>query len=97
MKIEYYKKSNTPDFSLAEYQAEMEKFHPCSLCQCRDEYEDENGNEGTQYTTDVGYIDILAEDEKGNFVVIELKKGRQSDRAVGQLLRYMVWIKKNLV
>lgn len=59
-------------------------------------YEDENGNNGVQFTTDIGYIDILAVDRKGDFVVIELKKGRESDKVVGQLLRYMGWIKKNL-
>ncbi|MBU0527944.1 EVE domain-containing protein [Candidatus Micrarchaeota archaeon] len=59
-------------------------------------YQDDDGNPGPQYTTDVGYIDILAIDEKNNFVVIELKKGRESDKVVGQLLRYIGWVKKNL-
>jgi restriction system protein len=61
-------------------------------------YEDEEGNEGQQYHTDeIGTIDILAKDPKKNsFVVIELKKGRTSDRVVGQTLRYMGWVKKNL-
>ena len=31
-----------------------------------------------------------------SFVVIELKKGRPSDQVVGQILRYMGWVKKNL-
>lgn len=30
------------------------------------------------------------------FVVIELKKGRPSDEVVGQILRYMGWVKQNL-
>jgi hypothetical protein len=39
-------------------------------------YEDDDGNIGQQYyTNEVGYIDILASDKKGDFVVIELKKG----------------------
>ena len=59
-------------------------------------YEDENGNSGSSYTTDIGYIDVLAVDEKGNFVVIELKKGRESDKVVGQILRYMGWVKNKL-
>lgn len=42
-------------------------------------------------------IDILAvERESGSFIVIELKKGRPSDQVVGQILRYMGWVKKNL-
>jgi predicted RNA-binding protein with PUA-like domain len=61
-------------------------------------FEDENGNIGQQYLTeDAGYIDILAKDESGNFVVIELKKGRKNDEVIGQVLRYMGWVRKNLV
>ncbi|HUQ69542.1 MAG TPA: endonuclease NucS domain-containing protein [Planctomycetaceae bacterium] len=60
-------------------------------------YEDAEGNDGQQYATDIGPIDILAVDSKsGSFVVIELKKGRPSDQVVGQVLRYMGWVKKNL-
>lgn len=50
----------------------------------------------TQYPTDVGPIDILARDKVNHdWVVIELKKGKTSDAVVGQLLRYMGWVKKN--
>jgi restriction system protein len=53
--------------------------------------------DGQQYATEVGPIDILAvESASGSFVVIELKKGRPSDQVVGQILRYMGWVKKNL-
>jgi len=60
-------------------------------------FEDSEGNDGQQYATDIGPIDILAIDAQSNaFVVIELKKGRASDRVVGQILRYMGWVKRNL-
>jgi restriction system protein len=60
-------------------------------------YEDANGSDGQQYPTDIGPIDILAVDSAtGSFTVIELKKGRPSDQVVGQILRYMGWVKKNL-
>jgi restriction system protein len=60
-------------------------------------YEDAAGNDGQQYATDIGPIDILAVEAKSNaFIVIELKKGRPSDQVVGQILRYMGWVKKNL-
>lgn len=60
-------------------------------------YEDIEGNIGQQYTTDIGQIDILAVEPKSDsFVVIELKKGRPSDQVIGQILRYMGWVKKNL-
>lgn len=58
---------------------------------------DSEGNEGQQYETDIGFIDVLAIEEDSNtFVVIELKKGRSSDRVVGQVLRYMGWVRRNL-
>jgi len=48
-----------------------------------------------QYPTDIGPIDILAKDrESGSYIVIELKKNQTSDDTVGQLTRYMGWIKE---
>ena len=59
-------------------------------------YQDEE-NSGRQYSTPIGNIDLLAIDgKKKEFVVIELKKGRSSDYVVGQVLRYMGWVKENL-
>lgn len=50
-----------------------------------------------QYKTDIGPIDILAKDKKdNNFVVIELKKGQTSDDTVGQIARYMGWIREKM-
>jgi Holliday junction resolvase-like predicted endonuclease len=49
-----------------------------------------------QYKTGIGPIDILAiNKETKNFVVIELKKNQTSDDTIGQLARYMGWIKEN--
>lgn len=49
-----------------------------------------------QYRTEIGPIDILAKDkDTGDFVVIELKKNQTSDDTVGQISRYMGWVKKN--
>jgi restriction system protein len=57
----------------------------------------EEGVIARQYATDVGPIDLLALDKAtGGFVVIELKKGREADRVVGQTLRYMGWVAENL-
>ena len=51
---------------------------------------------GRQYPTAVGPIDLLAKDKEGAYVVVELKKGRTSDRVFGQILRYMAWVRENL-
>ena len=41
------------------------------------------------------FIDILAVDAQGHYVVIELKVSRGYERVMGQLLRYMAWVKHN--
>jgi hypothetical protein len=56
----------------------------------------EDDEVATQYSTGVGPIDVLARDKSSHdWVVIELKRGRTSDVVVGQLLRYMGWVKKH--
>jgi len=62
-----------------------------------DIFEEEGERVGQQYPTDTGQIDILAisKDNK-TLLVIELKKGRASDVVVGQLLRYMGYVKEEL-
>ena len=57
-------------------------------------FEDEEIN-GIEYPVGGRYIDILAIDKNNNYVVIELKVSRGYDRVVGQLLRYVAWVKKN--
>lgn len=57
-------------------------------------YQDEDGLLGKQYDTDTGPMDILAISKDGKtLLVIELKKGRASDVVVGQILRYMGYVK----
>lgn len=57
-------------------------------------YVDE-GITGVEFPVGGRYIDLLAVDGSGNYVVIELKVSKGYDRVVGQLLRYVSWIKKN--
>jgi hypothetical protein len=47
-------------------------------------------------TKTVGRIDLLCIDRNRNFVVVETKKGKESDKVVGQIQRYMGWINRNL-
>ena len=57
---------------------------------------EEEGITGIEFPVGGRFIDILATDPKGGLVVIELKVSRGYDRVVGQLMRYVAWIKKNL-
>lgn len=59
-------------------------------------YHDDNGIPGRQYSTDIGIIDLLCIDKDNNFVILEIKKGKGSDKVIGQITRYMGWIKENL-
>ena len=59
-------------------------------------YEDASGRNGVEFPTDVGPIDVFAQNSDGDFVVFELKLSRGPDRALGQILRYMGWVNKHL-
>ncbi len=50
---------------------------------------------GIEFPVGSRFIDILAIDSNKDYVVIELKVSRGYDRVVGQILRYMAWIRKN--
>lgn len=57
----------------------------------------EEAGDGEQVKADNGKIDILAiSKDKKTLLVIELKKGRASDYVVGQILRYMGYVKEEL-
>lgn len=51
---------------------------------------------GNQFPTEVGIIDILCKDKNDNYVVVELKKDKTSDKVVGQIQRYISWVSENL-
>lgn len=52
---------------------------------------------GQQYLTDSGPLDVLAvSKDKKYLLVVELKRGRASDIVVGQILRYMGYVKEEL-
>jgi hypothetical protein len=57
-------------------------------------YEDEGIN-GIEFPVGGRFIDILAIDKHGAYVVVELKVSRGYDRVIGQLLRYMGWIEQH--
>ena len=57
---------------------------------------EEEGISGVEFPVGGRFIDILAVDKDGSYVVFELKVSRGYDRVVGQLLRYMSWIEQNM-
>jgi RecB family endonuclease NucS len=57
---------------------------------------DSTGRDGVEFPTAVGPIDILAVDDTGAFIVFELKRARSPDHAIGQLTRYMGWVKETI-
>ena len=62
-----------------------------------DIYEENGVLIGQQYGTDTGNLDILAiSKDKAELLVIELKRGRVSDVVVGQIQRYMGYVKDEL-
>lgn len=62
-----------------------------------DIYAEDGAPVGQQYPTDTGPIDILAiSKDRKRLLVVELKRNRASDQAVGQLLRYMGYVAEEL-
>jgi len=62
-----------------------------------DIFEDNGELVGQQYPTDTGPIDIFAmSKDRRELLVVELKKGRASDNVVGQIQRYMGYVKEEL-
>ena len=60
-------------------------------------YQEDGEPVGQQYATDAGPIDILAVSKDGTrLLVLELKRGRASDVVVGQILRYMGYVKEQI-
>lgn len=62
-----------------------------------DIYEEDGELVGQQYPSDTGPLDILAiSKDRQTLLVVELKRGRVSDNVVGQIQRYMGYVKEEL-
>lgn len=62
-----------------------------------DIFEEDGEMVGQQYPSDTGPIDILAiSKDRSELLVVELKRGRASDAVVGQVQRYMGYVKDEL-
>jgi hypothetical protein len=60
-------------------------------------YRDQD-RDGEEYPIDAGRmrIDILAKDQAGDYVIIELKAGVADSETFGQISAYIGWVKRNL-
>jgi RecB family endonuclease NucS len=58
-------------------------------------YQDEEFS-GVEFPVGGRFIDILAVDTHGDYVIVELKVSRGHERVIGQILRYMAWVKKHI-
>ena len=90
---------STSQFVFEEHLEEflMKNWSQTELSKKYDLYE-KFGESGQQYPTDTGNIDILAiSKDRKELLVIELKRGRASDKVVGQIQRYMGYVKDELI
>ncbi|WP_336754983.1 endonuclease NucS domain-containing protein [Acinetobacter sp. USHLN143] len=75
----------------------VENWSKTELGATYDIYTEDGQLVGQQYPSDTGPIDILAiSKDKKTLLVVELKRGRASDRVVGQIQRYMGYVKDDL-
>jgi len=91
--------TNETSFALEKYLEEfiVSNWNNLDLGSKYDRHEEEIDGQRKKCRTDTGEIDILAlSKDKTEFLVIELKKGRASDRVVGQTLRYMGYIQSEI-
>jgi hypothetical protein len=59
-------------------------------------YDDGDEVTGFEFPAGDGRIDLLAVDKSNRYVVIELKVADATEKAIGQLMRYMTWIEQNM-
>jgi len=51
---------------------------------------------GRQFPTPIGRIDLLCRSKEGEYVVVEIKADEARDSVFGQILRYIGWIHRNV-
>ncbi len=90
---------NPLSFALEEYLQSflMTNWQQTELGRDYDIYTDDGELVGGQYPTDSGNMDVLAiSKDKKTLLVVELKRGRVSDRVIGQIQRYMGFVLQEL-
>ena len=97
--IDEENKSINSTFALEKHLEEfiVDNWNNISLGKNYYRYEKEVEGKRKKFRTDTGEIDIFAKskDEK-EFLIIELKKGRASDKVIGQIQNYIGFVKEEL-
>ena len=86
-------------FALEKYLEEfiIDNWSSLEIFKDYDRNEEEVNGKRKKYRTDTGEIDIFAiSKDKKEYLVIELKKGRASEKVVGQIQTYMGFIKEEI-
>ena len=86
-------------FALEKYLEEfiIDNWNSLEIFKDYDRNEEEVNGKRKKYRTDTGEIDIFAiSKDKKEYLVIELKKGRASEKVVGQIQTYMGFIKEEI-
>ena len=89
----------TTPFAMEKYleQFIIDNWHSLDLGKEYDLHEESIDGKRKKYRTDIGEIDIFAlSKDKKEYLVIELKKGRATDKVVGQIQSYMGYIKEEI-
>ena len=88
----------TEEIERKEFEKDIESLYVKNLSQIEEglklaKYKDQ---EGRQFSTPIGRIDLLCRDPDGNYIVIEIKAEEADDSVFGQILRYIGWVHRNL-
>ncbi|MBR85755.1 MAG: hypothetical protein CMM29_03030, partial [Rhodospirillaceae bacterium] len=86
-------------FNMEKYLEEfiVDNWNQLDLSADYERFEEEVDGKRKKFKTDTGEIDIFARSkDKSKFLVIELKRGRATDRVVGQIQSYMGYVKDEL-
>lgn len=91
---EYLSKEEAEEIQRREIEKDIETFYAKNLSTL------EPGlhlyDNGRQFVTPIGRIDLLCQDAAGKFVVIEIKADEARDSSFGQILRYIGWVHRNI-
>jgi hypothetical protein len=96
--VEEHKDLLTPDDTESIERAQIEKDIETFYCAHPELLEQGLivGENGRQFPTPIGRIDLLCLSQEGEYVVVEIKADEARDSVFGQILRYIGWVHRNI-